>query len=351
MKDAKTENEVEWNKVWDDLSDEDIIKAGEESLHYSFKYNNSNLQGGVRLGKAQALNIPYAAGITHFMYNDIPCEYIQSKSGATLQVLSYIEYLEQVDPTNRHIKLYNNVKQKSFECGVDDLTDKNCRLSQILLPVGDSYVSATPTCPASFSYIFETIAKDNDYKISRESFEVGGANKFNVGRWASKRKTKRIIIHAPTESLVIKRVLSYYYHGIPLLPSRKLIYGYYRWINDVRNKPNFTKSVNKKIELQIIKNIVNDVLDRGKPVYSLLNSYIDLLEVDAVDVFHDMPLYDIMIGVIDNTVRDYEWKNKFTNYLAKEIANTKLKINDELVTLNFDDVAIASIVKMIGVSL
>lgn len=332
---AKTTAKKPKNTGWG-IVDHSRIKSNSMNLvHYSFKYTNSNLKGGIRVNATDAISGRFVAGLTYINKNALPLEHID-KVGAnnTSGLINYLEHLQSDDPDNPHLQQIYEATSSKMEVMTDDLGGVNCRLPQVLIPNSEGYVSLTPLCAASFPHVIATRIKELDLRVSRVRIEQGGTQPANAGRWASKYQTLALLCSAPKENPETQHAYSIYHKGISIAPSYSTVYSYYTWLMSVRIDETISLSSSKDIEIKHLNCIVKDILLRGYNAHRILNDVFESCEISP-----NIKNYDIVAGVIDSSIRDAEWKTKFADFTANAICNYKLKIDGQSQAVMIDYVS------------
>lgn len=335
----KPKKAKEWKETWDTLTDDIIKTASEHSVHYSFKYINSNLQGGIRLSKDLAIkNIPYVSGITFLAFDDLPVDYYNPKFPSMVAtVYGYIRYLKTEQPDNEHINLFNNSNTSFTEIYTNDLSGKNCRLRQILIPLSNSkYLSTTPVSPAGFNSIISKLNKlENKTKIPNVLLGYGGTQAQNAGSFANIKDTKALVMFAPTETPALRYAYSVFYKGVQFIFPYNLLIK----LKELIDNPDVIKYTTKKNTT--LKDLIKSVYQQSKEARDTLEVYKDEFFDTVTNTYtlddKDQEKYFINFGLINKNKRDKEWKDKFSKFFVQELCKTSFIYNKKTQSLNLDD--------------
>lgn len=342
---VKAKPEKVWDEKWNTLTDEIITNVSKESVHYSFKYINSILQGGIRLSKENAItNIPYISGITQLAFEDLPVDYYNQfapkSSGVVFSCMGFLETKDDI--TNEKRILFDVNNKASFELGTADLSGKNSRLRQILIPTKNGkYLSTTPISPAGFNSLISKVNKlqlengKTKTKLKNVLLAYGGTKGQNVGRFASKKETKALVMNAPTELPALRYAYSVYYKGVQFIPP----YNSLIKLKELVDNHDVVGYTNKKS--LALKELLKSVYDQSNTARDTLKEF----KKDFFDESNDCYTLDdanpekyfINNGLINKSERTKEWKNKFAVVFVKQLTGTSFIYNKTTQSLNLDD--------------
>jgi hypothetical protein len=347
----------EWDEKWSTITDQDIIDTAHSSVHYSFKYVNSNLQGGVLLSNDMHFTIPYVFGCT-IDTNILAVDYInpayKTSSGMRCDTMfSYINYLKHNTPNHPHCVLFVTILQKIQQTGVvkqDKINNENARLRQVLLPFDNTYISATPLPLACMpeiinEYVVEHNSKVTSQYISTTFIPLGGSKPHNVGYIAGKKQTRALVMSAPTENPHIREAMRVFYKGISINPNYKLLYNLY---NDQQLNAHNSINTQHQVLTKHLLLIIKEIIQRGDQAYNTINTHLDVLDITSVYINNTVKGYDNIIGVINPTYRTNDWILSFTDFLVTKLTTQKIKykINDQYedVLLTLDSRTVSNII-------
>lgn len=218
-----------------------------ESVHVSTKTINSNIdKGGIRLARAQALDLPYISARTLLADGmTIPTDY-QANTGKTATLFKTLKAAMladsvQDDAQNRDATdaqtqqiiaaLQPDIAalfSQPYQAGLQHV---NIRMRQLLLPKADGYVSVSPMTAAGVNHWFnlavdaikDAYKTDDDlHNLTTAVFGIGGANPQNVGSLV-RAMQRPLYLTAPSSDASIRHAFSLYYKGldyyIPNQPS------------------------------------------------------------------------------------------------------------------------------------
>ena len=201
------------NKYVEPLLEESVYADVFDHLaHYSLKLTNSNTKGAIRVDKAYAKAVPYAALCSALAHGaDVLTDYFRGAADAkafkhlrfALSPISMANVEEaarsstDAPPTKikkeaedlkyRHeaklhfapvLEIYNKRSLAAEVIGVPEL---NARLPQLLIPKGGDYLSVTPSASSSFGLHLHEIKKSVARNTRSATRSIGGANTQNIG--------------------------------------------------------------------------------------------------------------------------------------------------------------------------
>ena len=370
-----------------DLENDVYIEALEESVHFSFKTINSNIEkGGIRLDKNQALDLPYLSARTLLNENFlIPTDY-QANAGKTASLFKVVkaamlnddtsseetEFQQQVERIKPYIQ---PIFDAPYQAGTEDI---DIRMRQLLIPKNGEYISISPLTAAGVNYLinqevdainFARKEKDSEFNgIQTAVFGIGGANPQNVGSLV-RAMQRPITLSTPQASEKIRQALAIFYNGFTFRILRKVKFVSTRknagtalteWAsilnrqllitanNIIQNWHEleiFAPSTNIEIreqEVKFLNIIAHDVLRQGffqKNVLEEAESVLPSMdEIERPSFWVHPSLSFVIQGLIDPELRDDLWRIKFADHLAKRITNETIIIETESepVTISLD---------------
>ncbi|WP_407502871.1 hypothetical protein [Acinetobacter baumannii] len=364
-----------------------FINALEESVHFSLKTINSNIEkGGIRLSKQQALDLPYLSART--LLNEdflIPNDY-QANAGKTASIFKVVkaaminddisseeaEFQQQVEQLKPSI---SSIFNEPYQAGTENI---DIRMRQLLIPKNGEYVSVSPLTAAGVNYLVNQevdavneLRKEKDSEFNRIQtavFGIGGANPQNVGSLVRSMQ-RPITVDAPQASEKVRQALAIFYNGFTIRLSRKikLLNGTKRakeaikeWseilnrqlvvtaTNTIQNWHDleiFAPSTNRDVrdqEVIFLNILAKDVLRQATFQKNILEEAESILpsmeEIERPSFWVHPSLPFVLQGLIDPELRDDNWRIKFSDYLARKITNETfdIEINNETVTISLD---------------
>lgn len=374
-----------------------------ESVHFSFKTTNSNIEkGGIRLNQQQALDLPYVSART-LLADDIylPTDY-QANAGKTASIFKIIkaafldeltEELEaQTIKDTEHIKtLLPILKTQNLIAGAQHI---DVRMRQLLIPDADGqYVSISPLTAAGLCHLINQQVDQVKVQVDQQGKEgslrkvktallgIGGSNPQNVGSLV-RAMQRPMLVDAPFVNQTMRKALAIYYQGFEY-HFKDCIQDFrdyaFIWANqseftrqshfpvmdvhstasaiDVRNKgieshPRLVNEGDMRLrysELKFVRNILRSVLQQGISHFLLLQQYEGILPVPVegqVSKWLSPSVGYVTQGLIDKDIQKSEdWQHLFALQLAQRIINFKDK--NEVRLLSVDDNALGFFVRLI----
>ncbi|WP_139851757.1 hypothetical protein [Acinetobacter pullicarnis] len=343
-----------------------------ESVHFSFKTINSNIEkGGLRLSDAQALDLPYISART--LLADgllIPTDY-QANAGKTATLFKVVkatlldedlteatpEFQENVAALKPQIK---SVFQTAYAAGTEHI---NVRMRQLLIPlnkqdqINQQYLSISPLSAAGVNYLLnievdllkeqrKTEVKTSKLKnIQTAVFGIGGANPQNVGSLV-RAMQRPLVMAAPSLNPQSRLAFQYFYKGFEynisnayinpalylelrqyaadLEQQAQLSHDLGFAAQDIHSK--FSNLRSRQKEVSRLEIIVQDVLAQGQNIYQALKSIeSNLPSLKTLDrtSFWNHPEVSLLIqGLINPELQNFEdWQILFANDLSLKIVN------------------------------
>ena len=343
-----------------------------ESVHFSFKTINSNIEkGGLRLSDAQALDLPYISART--LLADgllIPTDY-QANAGKTATLFKVVkatlldedlteatpEFQENVAALKPQIK---SVFQTAYAAGTEHI---NVRMRQLLIPlnkqdqINQQYLSISPLSAAGVNYLLnievdllkeqrKTEVKTSKLKNTQTAvFGIGGANPQNVGSLV-RAMQRPLVMAAPSLNPQSRLAFQYFYKGFEynisnayinpalylelrqyaadLEQQAQLSHDLGFAAQDIHSK--FSNLRSRQKEVSRLEIIVQDVLAQGQNIYQALKSIeSNLPSLKTLDrtSFWNHPEVSLLIqGLINQELQNFEdWQILFANDLSLKIVN------------------------------
>ncbi|MDU3124041.1 MAG: hypothetical protein E6710_17310, partial [Acinetobacter baumannii] len=249
-----------------------FINALEESVHFSLKTINSNIEkGGIRLSKQQALDLPYLSART--LLNEdflIPTDY-QANAGKTASIFKVVkaaminddisseeaEFQQQVEQLKPSI---SSIFNEPYQAGTENI---DIRMRQLLIPKNGEYVSVSPLTAAGVNYLVNQevdavneLRKEKDSEFNRIQtavFGIGGANPQNVGSLVRSMQ-RPITVDAPQASEKVRQALAIFYNGFTIRLSRKI-----KLLNGTKRAKEAIKEWSEILNRQLIITATNTI--------------------------------------------------------------------------------------------
>lgn len=339
---ASDDKKLKYDPKWDALNLTDLGKYAATRVHYSFRYANSNVSGGIRLPADHECKLPYVSGVTyHSKDTQMPCDYVTFLTISTFN--KFIEYSIANGENQQLVEEFDNVSvtSQSAEHNCDDLMGIATRLAQILLPTNEGYVSVTPTTPAAFPLLIDQELKIQDCRLSRMDMNHGGKNAINVGMFAMNRQTTAVILGAPTESPTIRAALSLYYKGIDLSIPSKLIVEYLEWLEKIKHH-NMSSAKNRDKEKTFISKMVEHIKTKVSNVSNEVITELKNMNDGVIDFSPALSSRDILKGMFTGAGVG-AWKHELAETLASQISN----FSNRQVTATLDDTAFEQLINIL----
>ncbi|XID74315.1 hypothetical protein ACF3NA_07095 [Alkanindiges sp. WGS2144] len=374
-----------------------------DSVHFSFKTTNSNIEkGGIRLNQGEALDLPYISARTLLAEGVyLPTDY-QANSGKTASVFKFVKAAFLNEPSDeletQTIQDIERVKQMLPALKTQNLIAGaqyiDIRMRQLLIPEAEQqYISISPLTAAGLCYLInqevdqvkaqvEQLVKEASVrKLKTAVLGIGGSNPQNVGSLV-RAMQRPILVEAPVMNQGVRKALAIYYHGFDyhfkdcMQDFREYAFV---WATEseltqqsdfpstginapktnmkVRNEgteshPRLISEADMRLrysELKFIRNILRSVLQQGRKHFLILQQYEDSLPapIDGqISKWLSSSVGYVTQGLIDKDIQKREdWQHLFALQLAQRIINFKDKTEVRL--LSVDDNALGFFVRLI----
>ena len=342
--------------------DEDIYQqALAESVHYSVKTVNSNIEkGGIRLAQSHALNLPYISART-LLADDflVPTDY-QANAGKTATLFKVVkaaqldEELSEADEEfKQNVALLkphlNKIFEQPFTAGLDII---DIRMRQLLIPKNNEYLSISPLSAAGLNLLINTEVdalkeqrkaegKNTKLKnIKTAVFGIGGSNPQNVGSLVRSMQ-RPIVLGSPTLDPKTRLAFQYFYKGFDYQISNAYINrAMYQELTEYAKSlieqqklslkvgfhehgihAPFSNMQTRAAELTTIQKVVDDVLQQGQDILQILKS-----------VANDLPSLKVL-------ERKSRWSHPRVSLIAQGLINPELQQFEDWQQLFADDLA------------
>ena len=342
--------------------DEDIYQqALAESVHYSVKTVNSNIEkGGIRLAQSHALNLPYISART-LLADDflVPTDY-QANAGKTATLFKVVkaaqldEELSEADEEfKQNVALLkphlNKIFEQPFTAGLDII---DIRMRQLLIPKNNEYLSISPLSAAGLNLLINTEVdalkeqrkaegKNTKLKnIKTAVFGIGGSNPQNVGSLVRSMQ-RPLVLDSPTQDPETRLAFQYFYKGFDYQISNAYINRtMYQELTEYAKslieqqklslkvgfhehgiQAPFSNMQTRAAELTTIQQVVDDVLQQGQDILQILKS-----------VANDLPSLKVL-------ERKSRWSHPRVSLIAQGLINPELQQFEDWQQLFADDLA------------
>lgn len=342
--------------------DEDIYQqALAESVHYSVKTVNSNIEkGGIRLAQSHALNLPYISART-LLADDflVPTDY-QANAGKTATLFKVVkaaqldEELSEADEEfKQNVALLkphlNKIFEQPFTAGLDII---DIRMRQLLIPKNNEYLSISPLSAAGLNLLINTEVdalkeqrkaegKNTKLKnIKTAVFGIGGSNPQNVGSLVRSMQ-RPLVLDSPTQDPETRLAFQYFYKGFDYQISNAYINRtMYQELTEYAKSlieqqklslkvgfhehgihAPFSNMQTRAAELTTIQQVIDDVLQQGQDILQILKA-----------VANDLPSLKVL-------ERKSRWSHPRVSLIAQGLINPELQQFEDWQQLFADDLA------------
>lgn len=342
--------------------DEDIYQqALAESVHYSVKTVNSNIEkGGIRLAQSHALDLPYISART-LLADDflVPTDY-QANTGKTATLFKVVkaaqldeelpeadeEFKQNVALLKPHL---NKIFEQPFTAGLDII---DIRMRQLLIPKNNEYLSISPLSAAGLNLLINTEVdalkeqrkaegKDTKLKnIKTAVFGIGGSNPQNVGSLVRSMQ-RPLVLDSPTQDPETRLAFQYFYKGFDYQISNAYINramyqeltAYAKSLIEQQKlslkvgfhehgiHAPFSNMQTRAAELTTIQKVIDDVLQQGQDILQILKA-----------VANDLPSLKVL-------ERKSRWSHPRVSLIAQGLINPELQQFEDWQKLFADDLA------------
>ena len=347
-----------------DTEENPYQQALAESVHYSLKTVNSNIEkGGIRLAQSHALNLPYISART-LLADDflVPTDY-QANAGKTATLFKVVkaaqldEELSEADEEfKQNVALLkphlNKIFEQPFTAGLDII---DIRMRQLLIPKNNEYLSISPLSAAGLNLLINTEVdalkeqrkaegKNTKLKnIKTAVFGIGGSNPQNVGSLVRSMQ-RPLVLDSPTQDPETRLAFQYFYKGFDYQISNAYINRtMYQELTEYAKSlieqqklslkvgfhehgihAPFSNMQTRAAELTTIQKVVDDVLQQGQDILQILKSVandLPSLKVLERKSRRSHPRVSLIAqGLINPELQQFEdWQQFFADDLARRI--------------------------------
>lgn len=344
-----------------DTEENPYQQALAESVHYSLKTVNSNIEkGGIRLAQSHALNLPYISART-LLADDflVPTDY-QANAGKTATLFKVVkaaqldEELSEADEEfKQNVALLkphlNKIFEQPFTAGLDII---DIRMRQLLIPKNNEYLSISPLSAAGLNLLINTEVdalkeqrkaegKNTKLKnIKTAVFGIGGSNPQNVGSLVRSMQ-RPLVLDSPTQDPETRLAFQYFYKGFDYQISNAYINrAMYQELTEYAKSlieqqklslkvgfhehgihAPFSNMQTRAAELTTIQKVVDDVLQQGQDILQILKA-----------VANDLPSLKVL-------ERKSRWSHPRVSLIAQGLINPELQQFEDWQQLFADDLA------------
>ncbi|MFV5501166.1 type I-F CRISPR-associated protein Csy1 [Acinetobacter towneri] len=344
-----------------DTEENPYQQALAESVHYSLKTVNSNIEkGGIRLAQSHALNLPYISART-LLADDflVPTDY-QANAGKTATLFKVVkaaqldEELSEADEEfKQNVALLkphlNKIFEQPFTAGLDII---DIRMRQLLIPKNNEYLSISPLSAAGLNLLINTEVdalkeqrkaegKNTKLKnIKTVVFGIGGSNPQNVGSLVRSMQ-RPLVLDSPTQDPETRLAFQYFYKGFDYQISNAYINrAMYQELTEYAKSlieqqklslkvgfhehgihAPFSNMQTRAAELTTIQKVVDDVLQQGQDILQILKS-----------VANDLPSLKVL-------ERKSRWSHPRVSLIAQGLINPELQQFEDWQQFFADDLA------------
>lgn len=344
-----------------DTEENPYQQALAESVHYSLKTVNSNIEkGGIRLAQSHALNLAYISART-LLADDflVPTDY-QANAGKTATLFKVVkaaqldEELSEADEEfKQNVALLkphlNKIFEQPFTAGLDII---DIRMRQLLIPKNNEYLSISPLSAAGLNLLINTEVdalkeqrkaegKNTKLKnIKTAVFGIGGSNPQNVGSLVRSMQ-RPLVLDSPTQDPETRLAFQYFYKGFDYQISNAYINrAMYQELTEYAKSlieqqklslkvgfhehgihAPFSNMQTRAAELTTIQKVVDDVLQQGQDILQILKS-----------VANDLPSLKVL-------ERKSRWSHPRVSLIAQGLINPELQQFEDWQQFFADDLA------------
>ena len=344
-----------------DTEENPYQQALAESVHYSLKTVNSNIEkGGIRLAQSHALNLPYISART-LLADDflVPTDY-QANAGKTATLFKVVkaaqldEELSEADEEfKQNVALLkphlNKIFEQPFTAGLDII---DIRMRQLLIPKNNEYLSISPLSAAGLNLLINTEVdalkeqrkaegKNTKLKnIKTAVFGIGGSNPQNVGSLVRSMQ-RPLVLDSPTQDPETRLAFQYFYKGFDYQISNAYINrAMYQELTEYAKSlieqqklslkvgfhehgihAPFSNMQTRAAELTTIQKVIDDVLQQGQDILQILKA-----------VANDLPSLKVL-------ERKSRWSHPRVSLIAQGLINPELQQFEDWQQLFADDLA------------
>ena len=347
-----------------DTEENPYQQALAESVHYSLKTVNSNIEkGGIRLAQSHALNLPYISART-LLADDflVPTDY-QANAGKTATLFKVVkaaqldEELSEADEEfKQNVALLkphlNKIFEQPFTAGLDII---DIRMRQLLIPKNNEYLSISPLSAAGLNLLINTEVdalkeqrkaegKNTKLKnIKTAVFGIGGSNPQNVGSLVRSMQ-RPLVLDSPTQDPETRLAFQYFYKGFDYQISNAYINRtMYQELTEYAKSlieqqklslkvgfhehgihAPFSNMQTRAAELTTIQKVIDDVLQQGQDILQILkavaNDLPSLKVLERKSRWSHPRVSLIAQGLINPELQQFEdWQQFFADDLARRI--------------------------------
>jgi hypothetical protein len=296
---------------WTSCTTADLLQAIGELVHFSFKYTNTNITGGIRLSSDETLDLPYIS-LRTIDATSAQLDYCSS-TPVSRQAVALLQ--------GRHDELYSGVPPElvaqisPFLVMPTNAAEVNCdlvphRLRQVIVQDEEGQdVALTPLVSASFfrsvndrlqEHVAEAAeqAKSSTSEVAlplravrRGYLHFGGSNPFNGGKQLIALR-RPFWFAAPVEDRNIRRAQAIHYKGIDLGVSAPAVKDTKKWRKRIAHTAAATTKAARAggdPQVEMVREIARPVIARARAASQ---------QLERMRTF--LPTYPAKQGVVGN---------------------------------------------------
>ncbi len=318
-----------------------IQELSKQSIHFSFKYKNSQIQpGGIRLSKEDCLYgtnyVALSTLLNDYDFNGmVDVVSMRLLNGAFDFLGGMHTTLNNSENDNNYTNKFKTYNMDHFEINTDNIDTK---FTQLLLPSGEDYKSVTPLTPAGFYAFCSSLQTVKNVK--RLNLNVGGTQKQNVGKFAASGKDYAYVANAP---FISNKIYKLWYRGFIIRINYSIAkkYSSFLQLNNLTDSNHF-----KQNELLFLKKIVDDIFINSNFIKTELLKHKDKLKIsDDLQFSKKCKNKLILDGIINKNHQNELWKSKFADLIIKKLQRLNNKSKEPL--FNLDSIALEKLKQLL----
>lgn len=372
-------------KPWDPLSFERYAEAWEDGVHFSFRYVNSQMPGGVRLAAGDTLDLPYLCvrtvgpdrvetdyinsnnamrqikavqrGNVQKAYRDVPSEQVELIERVLAATQGYAEIECDMPP----VRLRQVIVQKRdgtdlvltpiVSSGLFNLLLSRLYPNEANSAADDTDVDVEVEDEEGRSEgVEEPAFAIRPRRVRRAFLNVGGSNPVNVGLMHLVRSMRRPLwFKVPEERVQVRTAIAIYHRGVSLQPSTKLLREFRQWRLRASRSDGAHLAINRidgVNQLNKVREIVQPIVDRANAARCEIEAMAAFLPrvvvralrvSDAKDeqvvaqVSPELPIH--MRALLDRNMRYTGWKDQCAYQIYMALIGQQFRDGDDVTSL------------------